>query len=175
MQDELLDIYDVSQRWVGQERRAVVHRKGYWHRAVNIFVLNPSEQLLIQRRAHAKNVYPNTWDLSVAEHLKAGESYIEAAHRGLAEEMGIGSVVLHQVGKISASKVELSEQNIKDYEFQLCFSTLYKGEIRINTNEVAEARYVPLAEVHADQAAHPAHYTPWFRNCLNVFLVQRCS
>lgn len=45
--------------------------------------------ILLQRRSKKKALEGGCWDLSCAEHVSAGESYLQAAVRGLREELGI--------------------------------------------------------------------------------------
>jgi isopentenyldiphosphate isomerase len=44
---------------------------------------------LLQRRSLEKALEPGCWDLSCAEHLGVGESYLDGAVRGLQEELDI--------------------------------------------------------------------------------------
>lgn len=46
-------------RVVGTELRSEVHRRGLFHRAVNIVVWNSQGQLLLQQRAPDKDVCPS--------------------------------------------------------------------------------------------------------------------
>lgn len=40
-------------------------------------MFSPEGQLLVQRRSPHKRIGPGQWDLSVAEHLQPGESYLQ--------------------------------------------------------------------------------------------------
>lgn len=113
--EEMFEIFDSNMKYLGLERRSVgsywsanfarigsgrhrsqklllVHQKGYYHRSVNVFVFNSAGQLLLQRRAAIKDICPNLWDLSCAEHVQPQEPYIEGAARGLKEELGTRSL-----------------------------------------------------------------------------------
>ena len=87
--NEIFDLVDDSGNIIGSEKRSIVHAKGLLHRAVYVWVFNSSRHLLIQQRSPLKSIGPNLWDLSVAEHLTQGETYLQAAIRGLSEELGI--------------------------------------------------------------------------------------
>ncbi|MBS1890083.1 MAG: NUDIX domain-containing protein [Actinobacteria bacterium] len=89
VQIEQFEIFDEKENLIGTAPRPEVHKNGYFHRATNIFVLNPKGELLIQKRAANKDICPSLWDLSCAEHLKCGETYKDAAIRGLKEELNI--------------------------------------------------------------------------------------
>jgi hypothetical protein len=49
--------------------------------------MKPSQQCLVL--VPRKRIGPNLWDISLAEHLSVGETFKEAALRGLKEELGI--------------------------------------------------------------------------------------
>ena len=72
-----------------QEMRSVVHQKGLQHRGVHVFLFNEQGEMLIQKRSADRANSPSLLDCSVSEHVKAGENYLEAAARGLKEEMGV--------------------------------------------------------------------------------------
>uniref|UniRef100_A0A7S3R9W5 Nudix hydrolase domain-containing protein n=1 Tax=Dunaliella tertiolecta TaxID=3047 RepID=A0A7S3R9W5_DUNTE len=86
---ELFDVFDVKEMPQGTQPRSVCHRDGLWHRAVYALLLNKKNELLIQKRSAQKKVSPGKWDLSAAEHLQPGETYLHAAARGLQEELGV--------------------------------------------------------------------------------------
>ena len=87
-EDELFETYDDQERPLGLMRRCEVHQLGIWHRSVSVFLFDSKGNLYLQRRSPTKDVAPGIWDVSVAEHLIPGESFLDAATRGLAEELG---------------------------------------------------------------------------------------
>ena len=94
MKDEFFDIVNDQNEVVGLEKRQVVHQTGLCHRGVHVFLFTPDRRLLIQKRSQTRDKFPGTLDCSVSEHLKPGESYLDAAVRGLREELGIGDIHL---------------------------------------------------------------------------------
>ena len=99
MSDELLDIVDDDDRVTGQALRTVVHRRGLQHRGIHLFLVTPEGKLLVQQRGRLRGTAPGALDCSVSEHVKAGESYREAAVRGLAEELGVQGARFHALVK----------------------------------------------------------------------------
>ncbi len=69
--------------------KAEVHRDGDWHRASHIWIATPGGRVLLQRRAWSKVSWPGLWDISVAGHVDAGESALDAAIREASEELGL--------------------------------------------------------------------------------------
>ncbi len=66
-----------------------VHRDGDWHRAAHVWIIGSDGRVLLQRRALAKQTWPGLWDVSVAGHVSAGETAIDAAIRETLEEIGL--------------------------------------------------------------------------------------
>jgi isopentenyl-diphosphate delta-isomerase len=161
--EEQFDTFDEMGHPTGRASRSTAHRQGLWHRAANVFLFLPDGRLLIQRRQVGKDVCPGAWDLSVAEHLKPGESFEEAALRGLREELGVGAITLEAVGGAVKSRLEVAALRIKDYEFQQSFRGTFGGRISPDPAEVMEIRAVGLDELEADFAERPEDFTPWFR------------
>lgn len=85
--DEIFDVVDACDNVIGQASRAEVHRKGLFHRAIHVFVFNAEEEIFLQRRSLVKDVAPGLWSSSCSGHVDSGETYEEAAHRELVEEI----------------------------------------------------------------------------------------
>jgi isopentenyl-diphosphate delta-isomerase type 1 len=165
MSEEHFEILDERGARVGLAPRSRAHREGLWHRAVHVFVFRSDGRLLIQRRQLHKDICPGAWDLSAAEHLKPGESYLEGAVRGLREELGVEEdVALEEVAGVSPARLDLPALGVKDYELQQSFRCVYDGPVVPDPNEVAEVRTMALDELRAAFAERPAEFTPWFRD-----------
>jgi len=163
MMDELFETLDESGKPIGMAPRSRVHQKGLWHRAVNIFLFRSDGRLIVQQRHPHKDVYPDAWDLSVAEHLRPGETYEQAALRGLREELGIENVALEHVGGVVQARLEMPERGIKDYELQQSFRGRFDGELRPDVREVSAVEVVALSDLAVAFATRPSEFTPWFR------------
>ncbi|MFN3492117.1 MAG: NUDIX hydrolase, partial [Anaerolineales bacterium] len=83
MSDEYLDIVNEQDVTIGKETRKKVHEIGLWHRGAHVFLFDKDGKMLIQKRNASRASNPLRLDCSVSEHVLAGESYAEAARRGL--------------------------------------------------------------------------------------------
>ena len=166
---ELFQTYDEAGQLLGLVPRNEVHHRGLWHRASNVFLFDAENRLYLQRRAAGKDVWPNAWDLSVGEHLQPGESFEQAAHRGLAEELAVYGVALTPLGELIRACVEIPAQQIRDFELQQTFRGAYDGDIVPDPIEVADVRRITLSALAAEVTAHPDDFTPWLRNRLRTF------
>lgn len=161
--EEQFETFDEMGNPLGAQPRSKVHREGLWHRAANVFLFLPDGKLLIQRRQLSKDVWPGAWDLSVAEHLKPGESFEEGAKRGLREELGIEAAEIERLGGVAKSRLEVEAAEIKDFEFQQSFRATFDGHVSANPDEVMETRAVTLPELKIGFRERPQDFTPWLR------------
>ena len=92
MNDELLDIVDDNDNVIGCLSRSSVYSQGLNNfRVINCFLENSKGELWIPRRSPEKKLFPLCLDVSAGGHVKSGESYREALHRELREELRIDS------------------------------------------------------------------------------------
>jgi len=88
--EELLEVFDAHGRPTGQARsRAAVHLNGEWHQAFHCWILRRHGlEVVLQRRALAKDTFAGLWDAAAAGHWRFGEQPEEAA-REISEELGL--------------------------------------------------------------------------------------
>jgi isopentenyl-diphosphate delta-isomerase len=139
-----------------------VHREGLWHKSAQVFLFDSAGRLYLQRRAADKDVCGGLWDQSAAEHLKPGESHLEAAHRGLLEELGVEGVDLAPLGEPFAGQLDQPDLSVHDYELQQAFRGSYDGPIRVDPAEVDEVRRMDLETLADWIHSEPEAFTPWF-------------
>jgi len=139
---ELVDVVDDDDRVVATVTRATMRARRLQHRAVSIAVMSSDRRLLVHRRAGDKDVWPGMWDLAAGGVVGAGESYELAAHRELAEELGVGPVHLHHLGagRFVDESVRL---------FGRSYLAVHDGPFTFTDGEIAEVRWVNAAELQA--------------------------
>lgn len=88
--EESIDVLDACGRRTGETKpRSTVHKEGLLHRTVHIWITDRNGNILLQRRAKSKDLFPDMLDISCAGHLSAGDSSLQGALRELAEELGL--------------------------------------------------------------------------------------
>lgn len=160
---EQLETFDEGGHPRGLVERTLVHASGLWHCATHVWLFDHSERVLMQRRASSKDVAPDCWDLSLGEHLQPGETYDQAAHRGLAEELGITAVELTALGGVRPMRLDLPAAGIHDYELQQSFWARHDGALEPDAAEVAELRWFTPAALRRGLRQRPEAFTPWCR------------
>lgn len=168
---ELFDVVNASNQPISRASRAAVHRDGLLHRAAHVLLFRrrggSAPELLLQRRARRKRVGGALLDLSCAEHVTAGERFLDAAARGVEEELGlrIARERLWEVREPVLRRMRY-ECGVVDNEFVGLFAAGWRegdGEVRVDEAEVEEAMWVDVAEVVEAIAKGPEGiYTPWF-------------
>lgn len=164
MADELLDIVDDNDSVIGREMRSVVHRKGLQHRGAHVFLFNEDGKMLIQKRSADRASSPSLLDCSVSEHIQAGESYFDAAMRGMKEEMGVEGIEIKRLGKIKM------EYGLNDNEISCIYEGRIKPEqVRFDPVEISEVRFMSLDEIRAGIVAEKGLFCGWFIELMNWY------
>jgi len=166
---ELFQTYDEAARALELVERSKVHQTGLWHRSSIVYLFHPDGRMYVQRRAACKDLYENLLDHSVGEHLIPGETHVEAAHRGLREELGISAIKLDKLGGERRLCTEIPKKGIRDNEFQQVFKGVYEGDMRLDPKEVSEIRLFTLQQLVSTIEREPEIFTPWFENDLVTF------
>jgi len=166
---EYFEICDEHGRVAGTRvERASVHRRGLWHRAVHVWVFHPDGRVYIQRRAPGKDVCPDRLDVSVGEHLQPGEDYEAAAHRGLAEELGIRGAGLVALGGERRILDRRPAAGVDDREIQRLFRVIHGGPVHPARGEIAALDLWWPRALRAAVARAPDDFTPGLRADLDA-------
>lgn len=84
---ELIDVLDENGVATGEVlSREEIHKKGVWHRAIVVAIVNEKNEILVQQRSEKKEKNPGMWDISVAGHISSGQDALSAAAREINEE-----------------------------------------------------------------------------------------
>ena len=162
--EETVDVVDRDDVKIGTATRRQVHASGAWHRGIHVLVFNPRGELLLQRRSARKDKSPGVLDLSVSEHAKAGESFEEAAVRGMREELGIEGIPLARVLKFRMV------YGPGDNMISVLFRSGFGGEPRLDESEVASVVAVGGAGLRSLAEGRGEELAPWARELLRWYL-----
>ncbi len=147
--EELYDVVDENNNLLGfSKTKTEVHKEGYWHRAVHVWVINQNGEILVQKRTAIKTFSPNLWDMSMGGHISAGEEPIESAVRELKEELGL-DVSQKSLDYIYLDKHEVILHNGIERLFHYVYivrTALPVENFKIQEEEVAEIKYISLSE-----------------------------
>lgn len=149
-QDEVLGLMEKMQ----------AHENALLHRAFSVFLFNDKGEMLLQRRAAGKYHSPLQWTNACCSHPRENESYIDAAKRRLQEELGIETALTERFFFIYKADVG---QGLWEHELDYVFTGEYNGDFTLNPDEVAEIKYLSIADLEKEIEDFPEHYTEWFK------------
>ena len=90
MSKELIDVLDENGIKTGEIfSRDEIHKRGLWHRAIVVAIINEKNEVLLQQRAANKEKNAGMWDISVAGHITTKQDALSAAAREINEEVSV--------------------------------------------------------------------------------------
>jgi isopentenyl-diphosphate delta-isomerase len=167
--DELIEIWDASGAPTGKTAlKSEAHKAGWFHPTVHVWFYTASGNILLQKRAPGKDTFPGLWDVSVAGHIQAAETPLQAARREVREEIGLEteSESFHFFGRY---KSEHSHPGgILDREFHYGYLAELKvplASLQPQEGEVSELELRPLLRFSEEVwgMANPGRYVPHSR------------
>jgi isopentenyldiphosphate isomerase len=144
---ELVDVLDDAGNVTGHATRREMREGNLLHRAVFIAIVNPTDELLVHRRASWKDIWPDHWDIAVGGVVNTGEAWEAAAARELAEETGV-SVELGYLGE-----GQYADDDVR--EVARVYHARTEGPFSFDDGEIAEAAWVPIAQLREWLAGKP--------------------
>lgn len=161
MTDELLDVVNENDEVIATALRSGVHEGGLLHRGVHVFLFDGEEKMLVQKRSAARAQYPSVWDCSVSEHVKAGESYLQAVRRGMLEELGVEGVEVRPLVRFRLN------YGLNDNEISLLFGGIVDPtKVAFDREEIEQIEYHSLADLHASLKNGERPFSHWFEQLL---------
>ena len=160
MEEEYVILVDENDRKIGLVAKQEAHERALLHRAFSVFVFNDKNELMLQQRALNKYHSPGLWTNTCCSHQRDGESNIEAGQRRLWEEMGFVTELKETISFIYKAPFD---NGLTEHEFDHILIGNYNENPKINTNEVANWKWMPLEKVKEDIAKNPTLYTEWFK------------
>jgi len=170
-------VVDESDKPVSSASSFQIYSKGLLHRFASIFVIDSdsgSPRLLLQKRGIGKS-HGGLFSESVSAHVRADESYLEAATRRLGEEIGVCiQPNMKEICKIHVNVCEPETEWRKN-----AFVTVYEcfisekevmRQLVLNPSEVLNVYFLPLEKVIKFFGASPGFFVPCFRYTLCAYL-----
>jgi isopentenyldiphosphate isomerase len=154
---ELIDLVDINNKVIGTTEVTTAHEQKQLHRVVGILLFDSSGNLYLQNGNKYKK-----YDLSVGGHVGQGETYEQAAHREMQEELGVDVELIH-ISTFLSSNTKMGH-----------FWKIYQGELPINwhflpTEEVASVVKMSMKELSETLKLSPELFTHGFINVFTEF------
>lgn len=159
MEERKLVAVTMTDEPIGILSKLEAHEKGILHRAFSV-ILYHGDKILIQQRAFEKYHCGGLWSNACCSHPMPDEPVAVAAVRRLKEELDIEGVTLEE--KYSFVYYYAFENGLKEYEYDHVFVGEYEGEVKLDTEEVADSRWICWKDLEEEMRLHPEQFTPWF-------------
>ena len=157
-------LVDPNNNVVGYMEKMEAHQKGLLHRAFSVFVFNSKNELLLQQRAFSKYHSGGLWTNTCCSHPRKNETFTDAAIRRLHEEMGMSCFLDKAFSFIYKSHLD---KGLIEHELDWVFIGKSDDKPVINTDEVANYKYISLADLNKDILLNSNSYTEWLKICLD--------
>jgi isopentenyldiphosphate isomerase len=142
--NEPMDVFDQHGHPLGIRMRSEVHAKPlqYWHRVVNIWIVDRDARILCTKRAETVGGNPGKWQTFVGGHVQAGMSPEETAALELSEEIGLqaDSDKLHTIDR---GVWEPSKHFVEAYAY---FHNGTPENLHFNDGEIADAKWLTMEQ-----------------------------
>src|SRR5213594_3665508 len=163
---DIVVLVDEKDHPIGYEEKMKAHSDGgKLHRAFSIFIYNSKNQMLLQLRSNAKHHFQSLWSNGCCSHPLKGEELEKAAHRKLKQEFGFDANMEEVFSFTYKAKDETS--GLTEHEFDHVFIGKYDGSPKPNPSEIANWKWVSVADLKKDLNKNPDRYTPWLKPALD--------
>jgi isopentenyldiphosphate isomerase len=170
--EELVALYDRSDpggRVIGSAPRSVMRAGNLPHAATSVAVRDEQGRIYLHRRTDTKDVFPGYHDIWAGGVVAAGEDPLTAAHRELAEELGLTRARLRP---LFVAWYADDDTTYLAHVYDTVYDEEVNGPIRHQPEEVADGWWVTLAELRERLADPDWPFVPDGRFCLERYLRQ---
>lgn len=149
-----IQIVDEHNRPVRAGTQQEAWQKGLHHQIVRMMIEDGTGNILLQKRALGKKLYPGRWDSSAAGHVDAGETYEQAASRELGEELGLTNQLLQ---KKADFYIDTAWEQYRLRVFVRLYSITLPQlpPLDLATEEVTEVRWMSVPDIKTLIANQP--------------------
>ena len=148
--DEMVDVLTETGEFTDNvEMKQLCHKKGLWHKAVAVFIINSKKQVLLQKRSKNKKMWPDMWDISAGGHVLAGEFGFQAIIREIKEELGL-SIKKEEITFIGCSKSINKKGDILNKhfnEYYVVTKDIDEKKLKLQKEEVSEVKWINKEEI----------------------------
>ncbi len=166
MLEEQVILVNEKNEQIGLMPKMEAHEKAILHRAFSVFIFNDNNQLMLQQRALSKYHSPGLWTNTCCSHQRDGETNLQAGARRLQEEMGFVTELQESISFIYKAPFD---NGLTEHEYDHVMLGKYNEVPTLNTDEVADWKWISLEDVKQDIKVQPEIYTEWFKIIFDKF------
>ena len=152
-----VDLFDNE---IGSGDKLETHVKNQLHRAFSVFIVHDGK-MLIQKRAMEKYHSGGLWANACCSHPRWGETLDDAVSKRMEEELGISQGSCQPKESFTFNYFSQYE-GLSEYEIDHVFLTDYHGEIKVDSDEIMESRWISLEDLKVELEENPESFSTWF-------------
>ncbi|MBN2880668.1 isopentenyl-diphosphate Delta-isomerase [Candidatus Woesearchaeota archaeon] len=153
---EQVILIDKNNKKIGIEEKIKAHKEGKLHRAFSIFIFNSKKELLLQQRAKTKYHSEMLWSNTVCSHPRPNETYVQAVHRRLKEEMGFDCKIKKQFAFIYNTGFH---NGLIENEYDTVFFGKFDEVPKSNPKEIMNHKWISIPKLKKDINTNPTKYS----------------
>ena len=142
-----------------------LHQRGLWHRAANVYILDGTGRVLLQKRSKYVKTFPNMWSVSAGGHIRSGQTSLEAMAGEVSEELGL-AIAPEEFIPIRSTVKEESQVGGYDREFQdtfVVYNDVDVSKLSTQKHEVGDVAWMDIEEyrrlIAQKDPAHVMHHS----------------
>ncbi len=159
---EMLNIVNEKNKVIGKEPREKCHKHFLPHRLIHVFVFDKKGKVFVAKRSKRKAVFPGRFDVSVAGHVDAGETYKQAAIRETREEIGVAP---KKVRKLFTFRLKTRPENV----FVTQYSAIIERAGKLNKYEIESGRFMEWKQMLRMARKNPKKFAPTSIAALKIY------
>lgn len=170
-ESHLVELVDTGGGAVGAATVDEAHRApGRLHRAFSVVLVDGDGRFLLQQRAAAKTRFALRWANACCGHPAPGEPVTDAAQRRLAEELGVTTGPLREVGVYVYQAADPDTGRVEfEYDHVLVGSLPAVGSFAVDPAEVAAVEWIAGDDLAAQLSRSPDLYAPWLAGVVSAW------
>ncbi|MEV4507959.1 isopentenyl-diphosphate Delta-isomerase [Dactylosporangium sp. NPDC049525] len=170
-ESHLVELVDAGGGAVGSATVDEAHRApGRLHRAFSVVLVDADGRLLLQQRAAVKTRFALRWANACCGHPAPGEAVTDAATRRLAEELGITTLPLREVGVYVYQAADPGTGRVEfEYDHVLVGELSPAGPFAVDPAEVAAVEWVAADDLATQLSRSPDLYAPWLAGVVSAW------
>lgn len=172
-ESELVELVDARGDACGTATVEKAHSApGLRHRAFSVHLLDSGGRLLLQQRAAVKTRFALRWANAACGHPAPGQPVVREAARRLAEEVGLSSIALKEVGVYAYRALDEATGRVEDEYDHVFVGVMDSADqaLRPDPDEVAALRWVPQDDLLKELETHPERFAPWLAGVTEIAL-----
>lgn len=166
LKEEEVILVNEDDEQIGTMAKMEAHEKAVLHRAFSVFIMNDKGETILQQRAAHKYHSPLLWTNTCCSHQRVGESNIVAGKRRLQEEMGLVAELNELFSFIYKAPFD---NGLTEHELDHVMIGRCEENPVINTDEVADWKWMLPEDIKNDISEYPEKYTAWFKIIFEKF------